>query len=115
MLSCIRVAVRVSLIALGFVFSSSVSWAQLTLLRGPYLQSAAPHTMIVRWRTDFPSESIVFYGNDPDHPRFVAGDLDLTTEHEVQLAGLTPETKYYYAVGSFDEILSGGADYFFKT
>src|ERR1051325_2260764 len=115
MLSCSRITARVLLIAFGFVLSSSVSWGQLTLLRGPYLQSAAPHTMRVRWRTDSPSESIVFYGNDPDHPHFVAGDLDSTTEHEVQLAGLTPETKYYYAVGSLDEILVSGADYFFKT
>src|SRR4051812_42256139 len=37
------------------------------LLRGPYLQSCTATSIVVRWRTDWPTNSIVRYGiNAPD-------------------------------------------------
>lgn len=86
-----------------------------TLVRGPYLQVATPDSMTVRWRTDEPTASVVRYGADPDFLNLIDGDLALTTEHEVKLYGLTPETLYYYSVGSLAEDLVEGPDHQFKT
>ena len=35
------------------------------LLRGPYLQSATPSSIVIRWRTDVPTDSTVLYGTVP--------------------------------------------------
>src|SRR5204863_6263746 len=40
---------------------------------------------------------------------------DLTTEHEVRLSGLSPNTRYFYSIGSSNEALSSGPEYFFVT
>ncbi|MDB6031891.1 MAG: hypothetical protein JWM16_2229 [Verrucomicrobiales bacterium] len=42
-------------------------------------------------------------------------DGGLTTEHELRATGLTPNTAYYYAVGSSTAQLAGGVDYYFRT
>ena len=89
--------------------------AGAVLVRGPYLQVATPDSMTIRWRTDEPVASVVRYGADPDFLNLIDGDLALTTEHEVKLFGLTPETLYYYSVGSLTEDLVEGPEYLFKT
>ncbi len=71
----------------------------VVLTRGPYLQQGTPSSMIVRWRTSSPTDSRVRYGVDPDHLSSAAADATPTTEHQVKLAGLTPDSRYYYSVG----------------
>ena len=45
-----------------------------------------------------------------------AGDPAPTTEHEIRLTGLTPDTRYFYAVEDDTHILAGGdAGHFFDT
>jgi hypothetical protein len=86
------------------------------MARGPYLQSGTPDSVVVRWRTNVPTDSQVLYGT-------VQGTLDQseidptsTTEHIVTLGGLDPDTQYYYAVGSSSEVLAGDdVDHFFLT
>src|SRR5687767_5556737 len=85
------------------------------LVRGPYLQSGSHTAVTIRWRTDEPTESIVLYGTEQDDLHYIAGDLELKTEHEVSLAGLHPATRYFYSVGSFFDTYAGGQDYFFVT
>jgi acid phosphatase type 7 len=86
------------------------------LLRGPYLQLGTPNSVIVKWRTDQVTESIVRYGLAPDELELSAVDLVPTTEHAVQILGLTPNTKYFYSIGSITENLAGGDEnHFFLT
>jgi hypothetical protein len=92
-----------SLLALGCVTLSAQQ-----IVRGPYLQQGTPGSVVVRWRTDVPVESVVKYGT-------TAGKLDQvtqtkwkTTEHIVALEGLAPATQYHYSVGSPDKTLAGG-------
>jgi hypothetical protein len=85
------------------------------LTRGPYLQCGTPSSVIVRWRTDLASDSRVRYGRDPgvlDQEILVAESI---TEHIVKLTGLSPDTKYYYAIGTSSDALASGADYSFVT
>ena len=67
-----------------------------------------PSGVIVKWRSDEPTESIVFYGTHPDDLLLVSGNLEQTTEHAVQVSGLDANTQYFYSIGSLFERLAGG-------
>jgi hypothetical protein len=83
--------------------------------RGPYLQQGHPGGVTVRWRTQSASDSRVRYGLSP---QALSGSVLVpgsTAEHEVAVAGLSPDTQYYYAVGSSGGDLTEGPDYTFRT
>ena len=89
-----------------------------SLTRGPYLQKAAPTQITIRWRNTLYDMGRVRYGAS-------AGNLNQSADetaapaapfnHVVTLTGLTPNTTYYYSVGSASDTLAGGADYTFTT
>lgn len=85
------------------------------LLRGPYLQRAAPTAILVCWRTDLATDSRVFYGSEPGNLTEMVTVAGASTEHRVTLSGLLPDTRYYYAVGSSAGQLFGDASTFFTT
>lgn len=96
-------------------FSSDISFdlelvaeSRTDLVRGPYLQRGTPTAMTVRWRTAEPTVSRVRYGLAPDRLDASAEAPGAVTEHAVLLAGLTPETRYYYSVGYGTNVLAGG-------
>lgn len=96
-------------------FACIAAHAQGTLLRGPYLQVATPTSIVIRWRTDKPAESVVKIGsNSQSLNQTFAGDAG-TTEHEVKVTGLQPETRYYYSIGSQTAVLQSGDHNFFQT
>src|SRR6266498_526435 len=70
------------------------------LTRGPYLQLGTPHSVVVRWRTDRPSASLVRFGLSEKSLPFVARSQGALTEHVVLLTNLTPNTRYYYALST---------------
>ncbi|MFM7101803.1 MAG: fibronectin type III domain-containing protein [Verrucomicrobiota bacterium] len=70
------------------------------LVRGPYLQSAAPDSMVLRWRTQRESKGLVRWGLSPDTATNTTSHPGRLAEHVVRLAGLQPDTRYYYRVGS---------------
>jgi hypothetical protein len=86
------------------------------LIRGPYLQMGTPTSVIVKWRTDEPTDSFVFYGPSPDNLYLVDGDFTPATEHSIRVTGLYPNTQYFYSIGSLIERLAGGDEnHFFIT
>lgn len=89
--------------------------AAARVIRGPYLNLGTPTSLVVRWRTDFASDSVVRYGPDPGNLNQSASVAAITPEHEVPLTGLTPDTRYYYSIGSAAATQAGGADYYFVT
>src|SRR5262245_24231916 len=97
------------------LIASTVGGLALELTRGPYLQTSTPTSIIIRWRTDEPTESIVYYGTSPINLHSIAGDLFPSTEHFVEIAGLTPNTRYYYSVGDLEEEIAWGPEYHFFT
>jgi len=96
-------------IALGLASALLCAGAALaqTVTRGPYLQRSTPTSVVVRWRTSTPTDSVVRYG-----PTLALGltaqVADSTGEHVVELSGLEPDTSYYYAVGTSAGNLAGG-------
>jgi hypothetical protein len=111
---------RNALLALGcaaflVVFGAVGATAQ-TITRGPYLQQATESSMILRWRTDAPTDSEVNYGAAPGALGASAGSGTATTEHEVELVSLSADTRYYYSVGTSATVLAGDdANHFFTT
>lgn len=91
----------------------------IALIRGPYLQIGSPTGGVVRWRTDAISDGLVYYGTDLNSMTNIAWEQTVTNEHIVKIGDLTPDTKYYYSIGSGAYRLVGGtnngADYWFET
>ena len=86
------------------------------LVRHPYLQLGTPTSMSIVWETDLPSDSMVHYGLSPSSLDLWALQASPDTQHLITLTGLSPETKYYYDVGTATRVLAGGdADHYFVT
>ena len=78
------------------------------ILRGPYLQKGTPSSVIVNWRTNFKRQSRVCYGTHPDSLIFCVVDTNRTYDHEMLVAGLSPNTKYYYLIGDEGDLVNIG-------
>jgi hypothetical protein len=87
----------------------------IALRRGPYLQSGSTTSIVVRWRTDGLTNSVLRYGPDPVALSMVRTNFAATTEHEVTLSNLQPDTVYYYGVGSTGSMLTSGPEFYFRT
>jgi len=88
----------------------------VNVTRGPYLQKASPTTMVVKWRTQTPTESIIHYGTALTSLNQSVSDLDLKTEHEMEITGLNASTVYYYEIANSAAVLVPEAvDVYFKT
>ncbi|MFN7792537.1 MAG: metallophosphoesterase [Cyclobacteriaceae bacterium] len=89
------------LVCLLFLAITSFSQS-LDIIRGPYLNSVSSTSAVIRWRTEKPTDSKVFFSTD----RFkveqasVVSEAALETDHELVISGLSPATKYFYSVGA---------------
>jgi 3',5'-cyclic AMP phosphodiesterase CpdA len=84
------------------------------LLRGPYLQVPTSNSIIIRWRTNIPTQSMVTYGTSMDKS-LQKRDSSNVTDHELKITGLSPYNKYYYSIGDLAAVLQGDADNYFYT
>ncbi len=85
------------------------------VIRGPYLQIGTSSNIVIRWRTSELTDSHVWVGTAPGSLTLAASDPVLDTNHEAVISGLSPATKYFYAVGSSEGVLRGDASCFFFT
>jgi hypothetical protein len=85
------------------------------VVRGPYLQSGTASNIVVRWRTDLPSDGRVQFGLQSSALNWQVPDASLTKEHIITLTNLAPNTKYYYAIGTSGENLAGDDSHYFVT
>lgn len=85
------------------------------LLRGPYLQMAAPTRITVRWRTLSSVTGRMQFGATSGNLDQTVDEPAPTTEHSVTLTGLTPNTTYFYSIGSATGTLSADASLTFTT
>jgi hypothetical protein len=87
------------------------------LVRGPYLQSLAPTSIKVIWRTSEPAISNIQISASVGGPilQTVLGDAE-EVDHIALIEGLTPGNTYYYRIGADDEFLTEwNEQYRFKT
>jgi hypothetical protein len=85
------------------------------LTRGPYLQMVSGTGATIRWRTDIATNSKVEVGTVHGTYTLSASDAASTTEHEVRITGLTPDTKYFYRFGSATSSLQSATTNYFIT
>ncbi|WP_053982254.1 purple acid phosphatase family protein [Marinagarivorans algicola] len=84
--------------------------------RGPYLQTITQDSVIVRWQSRIKGKGVVRYGLSPSNMNAVASsDYNNGHEHSVQIDNLTPNTRYYYAVGLSPRASVHDNDMFFET
>jgi len=107
------VLIRV-LAALAFLLAATTVLGQ-SVTRGPYLQQQTDGGIIIRWRTDVATDSVVRYGPDSASLFTSASVGGSRTDHRIALTGLSPQTRYYYSVGDSLGPLAGDASYHFYT
>ncbi|MES2645580.1 MAG: metallophosphoesterase [Bacteroidota bacterium] len=86
-----------------------------SLTRGPYLQMANETAVTLRWRTDQASDSKISVGTAFGNYTASAVNATVATEHEIRIAGLIPDTKYYYSFGSTTQVLQAATSNYFTT
>ena len=87
----------------------------LSLTRGPYLQLSTTSSIFIRWRTSIASNSKVVYGTTLGTYPYSASNSTSSTEHTIQLTGLSTNTKYFYKIGSSTVTLQGDSSNYFYT
>jgi len=65
---------------------------------GPTIQTIAPNSAVIGWSTQAPASSIVRYGTDPNSLNQTAQAPWGSTNHQVILTNLQPNTHYYFEV-----------------
>lgn len=101
---------------LSFILLLSSSALTQNIIRGPYLQQPTENSITLMWRTDVLTDTYVWYGNSPSNLSQNIGISNSATDHEFIISGLSPYTKYYYAVGTSSGMLSApDSNHFFTT
>ena len=86
------------------------------VIRGPYLQTGTSNSVVIKWRTNTSTESIVNYGTALGSLTLSETDTSLKIDHEVTLTLLTPNTKYYFDIADGDGVyLAEDAQMYIKT
>jgi predicted MPP superfamily phosphohydrolase len=96
------------------IFIAQTSLSQ-TVTRGPYLQMGNQTSITIRWRTSVATNTKVTIGTVFGTYPTVFTNATSLTNHEISITGLSPDTKYYYTVGSTSAVLQGTATNFFTT
>ena len=87
----------------------------LSLLRHPYMTIPTKDSISIQWRTNIPSNSKVKFGQLVSNLSDSLIDSISTAEHLIVLRNLSPNTKYYYSVGSTSVSLQGDFNNYFYT
>lgn len=85
------------------------------ITRGPYLQNTTSNAVTIRWRTDIATNTKAEVGPSTSSYTISSTDGTATTEHEIRVTGLSPDTKYFYRIGTIGTVLEGTANNFFRT
>src|SRR5439155_10720735 len=108
-------AVALTLV-LALALCQSVLAATVLVKRGLYLQTGSSTSVTVRWRTDALTDSCVRYGTSLSSLSSQTCEATSTTEHVIKLSSLSPNTQYYYSIGTTAGPIAGGdSRYFFVT
>lgn len=103
-------------ISFNFALTGSPAPGVAVITRGPYLQKANDNSLVVRWRTNIPTPSIIDFGPSPSSLTDSEVNNTSVTEHILPIDSLAALTKYYYQVRiSSDTILFPDSSIYFKT
>ncbi|MDH5408182.1 MAG: metallophosphoesterase family protein [Gammaproteobacteria bacterium] len=83
--------------------------------RGAYLQLPTPTAITIRWQTSESGRGLVKYGLAPNELTNIKEADETSDSHEVRLEGLKPATRYYYAYGTKDGVMTSNSEHWFIT
>jgi hypothetical protein len=87
-----------------------------TISRGPYMTVPHNDKITIQWGTATSTNSEVRYGTTEGGLNNIVNDASQKSSHSITLSGLTPNTKYYYSVGTIGNSLEQGPNnYFFSS
>lgn len=86
-----------------------------TVVRGPYLQLGAETSITIRWQSNVATNSRVEWGSSFGSYPNTVNDATVTTDHLVSITGLSPDTKYYYRIGSSTAVQQAATNNYFLT
>jgi len=87
----------------------------VAISRGPYFQLGTSTSVFLRWKTSIRTDTKVNLGTTAGNINQAVSDLYSSTDHIMQLTGLSPDTKYFYSIGSEGGIFQGDTMNFFIT
>jgi hypothetical protein len=73
---------------------------EVKVMYGPSVRSLTDTTAFITWSTNVSDKSLLRYGTAPKKLDQVAQSPSGGTNHSAQLENLTPDTTYYYRVGT---------------
>jgi len=103
-------------LSFNFTMSGIAAPGVALVTRGPYLQKANDTSMVMRWRTNIATPSIINYGLSATSLTHTVTDTSSVTEHVVLIDSLNASTSYYYQVRtSTDTLIFPSSSIYFKT
>ncbi|MFM1875144.1 MAG: hypothetical protein RL266_881 [Bacteroidota bacterium] len=101
---------------LSILLFSVTVYGQNQLVRGPYLNSGTPTSMVVRWRTAQAEVGKLIYGTDQQSLSDTLVASGSETDHEFLVNGLQSGTDYFYRVAGEDTIYTpADSSFYFRT
>jgi acid phosphatase type 7 len=100
---------------LSFVFLFTLSFGQVQITRGAYLQKGGSTSMVVKFFTNIPVVTKVKYGLSPTTLTNATTLNGPNLNHTFDITGLSPNTKYYYAIYKEDSLMQGSSEHYFIT
>lgn len=97
------------------VLNYFLGFAQVDVIRGPYLQKATEQSIIIRWSTNELTGSKIRYGDSQGNYPFLEADTNKVLHHSMTISGLAPNQTYFYTLETTDSLLKNGPNLFFKT
>jgi PKD repeat protein len=95
----------------GLVAAANAAFVE----RGPYLQMQTDDGIIVHWRTDTVTDSVVRFGTSAGNLSNMATVAGSRLDHAVVLSGLGADQHYWYSVGDSIGTIAGDNTYHFYT
>ena len=103
-------------ISFDFMMNGVPAPGVVVVTRGPYLQRANDNSVVVRWRTNINTPSMLDYGLTPASLTNPISQMTPKTEHILTINSLEVETLYYYQLrNTTDTLVFPADDVYFKT
>ena len=103
-------------LSFNFTMSGIAAPGVAMITRGPYLQKANDTSIVMRWRTNIATPSVIDYGLSTTSLVHTINDTASLTEHIVFIDSLVASTNYYYQIRTAtDTLIFPSSSVYFKT
>jgi uncharacterized protein YxjI len=105
---------KIHILLILIIISFSILSYSQSITRGPYLTKASSTSIVIHFKTNIACLGKVNYGTSLQYGNSIT-ELVADTMHIIEIAGLIPNTKYYYSVGSNLINIQGDNTNYFTT